>query len=1024
MAIKCPKCHFENPDDILYCGKCAALLPTSKEPKVSVTKTLETPQEELTRGTTLAGRYEILEELGRGGMGNVYRVVDKKINEEVALKLLKPEIASDRKTLERFSNELKLARKIVHKNVGRMYHLSEEGGTHFITMEYVPGQDLKGLIRQSGQLAVGTTISIAKQICEGLSEAHRLGVVHRDLKPSNIMIDKDGSARIMDFGIARSLKGKGITGAGVIIGTPEYMSPEQVEGKELDQRSDLYSLGIILYEMVTGRVPFEGDTPLSIAVRHKTESPPDPKELNAQTPDDLSRMIHKCMEKNKETRYQSAGEVLAELDKIEKGIPSTERRIPRKRPITSREITVTFGLKKLLIPALIVVALVIIGVIIWRPWSRKAAIPIPSGKPSIAVMYFENNTGDERLDHWRKALSDLLIADLSQSKYLTVLPGESLFNILKNMNQLEAKSYSLEDLKEVAAKSRVKNILVGKYAKAGDTFRINAMLQNPATGEVIGSEMIEGKGEESLFSMVDELTKKVKVNFKLTAKEIVGDLDKNVGQITTSSPEAYKYYNEGRESHLKGEYHQSIPFYVQATAIDPEFAMAYRGMSTAYNALHLSSKSDQYLRKALEFSHRVSERERLWIQAEYYRSSATTHEKAIEAYNKLLDIYPDAESARYNLASLFRSTEQWDKAVEQFEAATKNDPTFWTPFVGLAFTYMAMGSYDKAGETLEYSQDAFPNNAIVLWYSAVNYLCQGQNDLALLDAEKAHSVDPSAFKFDWVTGDIHLCQGDLVTAEKEYLKLFERTQQVAHLWARRKLGHLRILQGRFKDAKEQFKEGMVLARKLNEEGWEASFSINIIYAHLKSGLSGQALEESLMGKSADLWNKGMIYLELNKTAEARGAAEALKEEIEKGVNKKRIRYYYHLMGMIELKSRNFHNAIEYLMKAVSLLPAQRHLIDSHASFIDPLASAYYKSGDLEKARKEYEKITTLTAGRVYYGDIYAKSFYMLGKIYEQQGNKGKAIEHYEKFLNLWKDADPGIAEVEDAKKRLAGLKSQ
>jgi serine/threonine protein kinase/predicted Zn-dependent protease len=1023
MAIECPKCHFENPDDTLYCGKCAAPLPTSEVRKISVTKTLETPQEELTRGTTLAGRYEILEELGRGGMGNVYRVVDKKINEEVALKLLKPEIASDRKTLERFSNELKLARKIVHKNVGRMYHLGEERGTHFITMEYVPGQDLKGLIRQSGQLAVGTTISIAKQICEGLAEAHRLGVVHRDLKPSNIMIDKDGSARIMDFGIARSLKGKGITGAGVIIGTPEYMSPEQVEGKEIDQRSDLYSLGIILYEMVTGRVPFEGDTPLSIAVKHKTESPPDPKDFNAQIPDDLSRMIHKCMEKNKETRYQNAGEVLAELDSIEKGIPSTERKIPKKKPITSREITVTFGLKKLLIPALIVVALVIVGVIIWRPWSKKAAVPIPSGKPSIAVMYFENNTGDESLDHWRKALSDLLIADLSQSKYLTVLPGEILFDILKNMNQLEAKSYSLEDLKEVAAKSRVKNILVGKYAKAGDTFRINAMLQDPITGEVVGSEMIEGKGEESFFSMVDELTRKIKVNFKLTAKEIAGDIDKEVGQITTSSPEAYKYYSEGREYHLKGEYHLSILFYEQATAIDPEFAMAYRGMAMVYNALHLGSKSDQYLQKALEYSHRVSARERLQIQADFYSSSETTYEKAIEAYNKLLEIYPDAETVRHNLGSLLRSTEQWDKAVEQFEALTKNKPMFWMPFVGLAFTYMAMGSYDKAGETLEYCHDAFPGNAIVLWYSAVNYLCQGQNDLALADAEKAYSVNPSVFKFDWVIGDIHLCQEDLVTAEKEYRKLFERTQQVAHLWARRKLGHLRILQGRFKDAKDQFKEGIVLARELDEEDWEVSFSSAIAYGHLKSGFPEEALKESLKGKSASLWNQGMIYLELNKTDEARSAAEALKAEIEKGVNKKKIRYYYRLMGMIELKRRNFPQAIEYLMNAVSLLPAQRHLMDTHASFMDPLASAYYKSGDLEKARKEYEKITTLTAGRVYYGDIYAKSFYMLGKIYEQQGDKAQAVEHYQKFLSLWKDADPGIAEVDDAKKNLAALRN-
>jgi serine/threonine-protein kinase len=196
MGIECSKCHFDNPDDTVYCGKCATPLPSSKE--IPVTKTLETPTEELTRGTTFAGRYEIIEELGKGGMGKVYRVDDKKIKEEVALKLIRPEIASDKKTIERFGNELKMARKIRHKNVCGMYDLGEEKGTHYITMEYVEGQDLKSLVRQTGQLAIPTTISIAKQICKGLSEAHKLGTVHRDLKPSNIMIDKDG--KCADYG--------------------------------------------------------------------------------------------------------------------------------------------------------------------------------------------------------------------------------------------------------------------------------------------------------------------------------------------------------------------------------------------------------------------------------------------------------------------------------------------------------------------------------------------------------------------------------------------------------------------------------------------------------------------------------------------------------------------------------------------------------------------------------------------------------------------------------------------------------
>jgi serine/threonine protein kinase len=280
MATECPKCQTENPPESKYCKECASALLTSAEMDAIHTRTVATPIQELTTGITFAGRYQIIEELGKGGMGKVYKVLDTKIDEKIALKLIKPEISLDKNIIERFGNELKLARQIGHRNVARMYHLEEETGTHYITMEFIPGEDLKSMIRMSGQMGIGTAVNIARQICDGLAEAHRLGVIHRDLKPSNIMIDKEGSARIMDFGIARSLKAKGLTGPGIMIGTPEYMSPEQVEAKEVDQRADIYSLGIILYEMLTGRVPFAADTPFAVGVKQKSEEPEDPGKYN------------------------------------------------------------------------------------------------------------------------------------------------------------------------------------------------------------------------------------------------------------------------------------------------------------------------------------------------------------------------------------------------------------------------------------------------------------------------------------------------------------------------------------------------------------------------------------------------------------------------------------------------------------------------------------------------------------------------------------------------------------------------
>ncbi|MBD3414573.1 MAG: protein kinase [Candidatus Aminicenantes bacterium] len=1035
MTTICPKCQHENPEGTVFCGKCGTPLPSQKN---TLTKTMETPKEELTTGSTFAKRYQIIEELGKGGMGRVYRAIDKKLNEEVALKLIKPEIASDKKTIQRFSNELRVARKMAHKSIGRMYELMEERGTHFITMEYVPGEDLKSFIRRAAPLSTARTLSIAKQVCEGLSGAHDLGVIHRDLKPQNIMVDKQGNARIMDFGIARSLKGEGITGAGVMIGTPEYMSPEQVEGKDVDQRSDIYSLGVVLYEMVTGQVPFEGDTPFTIGVKHKSEMPKNPQELNTQMPDELSRVILKCLEKDKKNRFQSAAEVRSELEIIEQGIPTTERKIPKKKPLTSREITVTFGLKNLFIPFLAVAAVVIAVLVLLKPWSQKEVVPLPSDKPSLAVVYFENNTGDDELDHWSKALCELLIADLTQSKYIRVLSSDKLMDILIDLNKDEAQSFSSGVLKEIAARGGTSHILRGSYARAGEQFRINAILQETSSMESIGSDQVEGLGEESFLTMVDELTKKVKIHFEISPEKIADDIDEDIEKITTSSPEALKFYIEGRKLHLTGEFSKSIELMEKAVAADPEFAMAYRSMATSYSNVGFRPLRKKYMQKALELSERLSARERYSIQGDFYSHLEKTYDKAIEAYEKLLELYPDDPTGNNNLALIYWDIGNKQKAIEHYENNRKNDRLSIIGYGSLASVYRQVDSYDKAREVLEEEIQKYPDNPVVYQDMALHYRMQGQYDLALVQIKKSLALDPEkgtiAFRMNFRRrGEIYFYMGEYGKAADDFQWLYEQDSPQAQYHGIIGLTCLNIAQGMYKGTRKKIIPYVDLCEKVGVF-WPASeVYLKCAYIDLQSGRLQEALKDSERAmdyalraenpyrQRRALHIKGLTFLRMNRIDDCLKIIDDLKVLIQDSHNPDHLHFIHHLQGKIKLIQTDYNGAIGHFQQALTLWSSDP--LNKRADYLESLASAYYGSGNIDKAQEQYEMIISSNAGRFDYGDVYALSYYKLGEIYQQKGWNGKAIEYFEKFLDLWKDADPGLPEVEDARKRVAELKS-
>jgi TolB-like protein/tRNA A-37 threonylcarbamoyl transferase component Bud32 len=715
-CLKYPKCQFENPDGSSYCGRCAAPLAPSPEGGVSQTETFETPRKELTTGSAFAGRYQIIEELGQGGMGKVYKAFDREVNVRVALKLVKPEIAADKNTIERFRNELRVAREISHKNICRMYDLGRDAGTYFIAMEYVSGEDLRSFIRRARRLDIGTAISIARQVCEGLSEAHRLGVVHRDLKPGNIMIDQDGNAKIMDFGIARSLKGKGITGAGVLIGTPEYMSPEQVEGKEADERSDIYALGVILYEMITGRLPFEGETPLGVAVKHKSEIPKDPRELNAQLPEDLSRLILRCLEKDKERRFPSAADVSAELEKIGQGVPTAQRTGPAAKAGTSGEKTRSFRLRRLLVSLSTVAALVVVGLVLWRVWPGKHAAG-PAGGPSVAVLPFEDLSPGKDQEYFCDGMTEELINRLSNIRGLKVPARTSVFTFKGKAS----------DIHDIGLKLNVGTVLEGSIRKIGNQLRITARLINVSDGFDLWSDTYNREPKD-VFKIWDDIALTIADKLKLT---LLSDEKARLVKHSTENLEAYNFYLLGRyfinKGTLERDYQKALGYADQALARDPKFAMAYALKAGGYSVLC----------------------------AVGYLAPQESYPQAKEAVMKALELDDGLGEAHAQLGYI-KMLFDWDLAAagEEFKRALRLSPGSADVYILYSLYLTMSGRFDEASGGFKRAIELDPASPGTYWYLGFGYYIAGRYDEAIADAfligEVCASLGDKEKAFEWL----------------------------------------------------------------------------------------------------------------------------------------------------------------------------------------------------------------------------------------------------------------------------------